>query len=268
MLLIAIISGMKRSSPLVVCFLAAAALLGGATPTPAALIDWDTLTWAPGSLSNSYDLDPSPGNDVTITMTGNTGTLTNDANTGVMTPAITMSLTGGLSPVQNSLQLAADLKTNSKITITVDFSPQFVKGVAYVSFSLFDIDLDSNNDKIKTIYGIALDGSHVAAKITNVGSAVSLTGSGLSQVLTGLADAPNSGPGSSNGNATISFGATPIVGFTFIYANTAGGPKYQEIAISDIFFLPIPEINPAALVVVLCGLAGLTARFERKRAHA
>jgi hypothetical protein len=140
-----------------------------------------------------------------------------------------------------------------------------VNGVAWVSFKLFDVDLDVNNDKVRTIYGIALDGSHIAATITNVGSAVSVTGSGLSQVLTGTADAPNSGPGSSNGDATISFGGTPITGFSFIYANTSGGPKYQEIAISDIFFLPIPEINPARVAVVLCGLAGLTARRSRSR---
>jgi hypothetical protein len=255
---------MKRSFALAVVLTLVLAVAG---PAHAALVDWDTLTWAQGSLSNTYDLDPSPGNDVTISMSGNTGTLTNDANTGTMTPAITMSLTGGLSPTENSLQLAADLHTNSKITFAVDFSSQFVNGVAWVSFKIFDIDLDTNNDKIRTIYGIALDGSHVAATITNVGSAVSLTGIGLSQVLLGTGDAPDTGPGSSNGNATISFGATPIVGFSFIYANGAGGPKYQEIAISDIFFLPIPEIDPAAFVVVLCGLAGLTAPFKRKQAH-
>jgi hypothetical protein len=73
-----------------------------------ALVDWDTLTWAPGSLSKSFDVDPSnAGNDIAFTLSGNTGTFTNDVSTGIITPAITMSLQGGQSPVQKSLELAA-----------------------------------------------------------------------------------------------------------------------------------------------------------------
>ena len=90
--------------------------------TRAALVNWDVLSWTPGALSNSYDVDPgNPGNDVTFTVSGSTSTFTNDSATGTLTPAITMSLAGGLSPVQSSLQLAANLHTNSTITMTVGF---------------------------------------------------------------------------------------------------------------------------------------------------
>src|ERR1700719_1802923 len=40
----------------------------------AVLVDWSVQNWPTGSLSNSYDVDPSnPENDVTITVSGNTG---------------------------------------------------------------------------------------------------------------------------------------------------------------------------------------------------
>src|SRR5205085_9460666 len=151
--------------------------------TRAALVNWDVLTWAPGTLSNSYDVDPNnAGTDVTFKITGSVNRFTNDQQTNIRTPAITMSLTGGLSPVQKSLQLAGDLQTNSKITFTVNFSSQDTLGVRNVSFSIFDIDLDRKKDRISSNYGIALDDTHIAATNTH-GSAITLTGGGLGQFL-------------------------------------------------------------------------------------
>jgi hypothetical protein len=67
-------------------------------PAAATLVDWDTLGWTPGSLSNSYDIDPNKtGNDLTFTLSDNVNTFTNDATSGVQTPAITMSLAGGVA---------------------------------------------------------------------------------------------------------------------------------------------------------------------------
>lgn len=227
---------------------------------PAALVNWDVLTWTPGTLSNSYDVDPNnPGTDITFTVSGTTNTFTNDTNSGVLTPAITNSLAGGLSPVQRSLELAADLRTNSKITMTVNFSPLYTLGVKNVSFSLFDIDLETNKDRISSIYGIALDGSKVAPTIT-FGSAISRTGSGLGQALTGTDPSPDTGAGSGAGTATISFGSTPIKGFTFTWTNSNGAPFYQEIAMGDIFFDVVPETNAAAVATLICILAATIRR--------
>jgi hypothetical protein len=226
----------------------------------AALVNWDVLTWAPGTLSNSYDVDPSnAGTDVTFTVSGSTSTFTNDTTSGVLAPAITSSLQGGQSPVQKSLELAADLRTNSKITMTVTFSPLYALGVKNVSFSLFDIDLETNKDRISSIYGVALDGTHVAATIT-YGSAITVTGSGLGQALTGVTASPDTGPGSEAGTATISFGSTPIKGFAFSWTNSNGAPFYQEMAMGDISFSVVPEINPAATAMVICILAATIRR--------
>jgi hypothetical protein len=228
---------------------------------PAALVNWDVLIWTPGTSTNSYDVDPSnPGTDITFTVTGTKTDFTNDAASGVLTPAITSSLQGGQSPVQKSLELAADLRTNSKITMTVNFSPLYTLGVSNVSFSIFDIDLETNKDRISNIYGIALDGSHVAATIT-FGAAITRSGSSLGQALTGTDPSPNTGPGSSAGTATISFGATPIKGFSFTWTNSNGAPFYQEIAIGDITFnAVVPEPNAATVATLVCLLAATMGR--------
>ena len=245
--------------------LTAGSLLLAVCPSAQALlVDWDTLTWAPGALTNSYDIDPgAAGNDVTITVSGKPGTLTNDANTGIMTPNIGMAITGGLAPVQNSFEIAGNLYTNSKLTLTVNFNPLYTLG-SYVSFTIFDIDVTTNSDKIQGIYGLAPDGTHIPATITNVGPAATLTGAGLLQVITGNAASPNAGAGSGNGNATISF-ASPVTGFAFVFGNNAGAPRYQDIAIGDIFFFPIPEIDPAIPAILLCVVAVVMAHLRKGR---
>lgn len=219
----------------------------------AIVLDWDAITWPPGTLANSFDIDPiNPGNEITITLSGDTNRLTTDPATGTQTPATTFSLEGGTSPVEAALHIAADLHTNDKITFTVSFSP----GVHDVTFTLFDIDTETNADEIRNIYALAPDGTQIAPTITNLGSAVSLSGSGLSQLLVGTASSPNTGPGSDNGNATITF-AGYISSFTFTLENTPGTPKLEQIALSDISF--VPETNPSLSALAICLAAiGLT----------
>lgn len=235
---------------------------------PAALVNWDVLTWAPGTLTNSYDVDPSnSGTDITFTVSGTTTTFTNDASSGVLTPAITNSMAGGLSPVQKSLELAADLRTNSKITMTVNFSPLYTLGVRNVSFSLFDLDLETNKDRIGSIYGVALDGTKVAATIT-FGSAITRTGASLGQTLTGTDPSPDTGPGSGAGTATISFGATPIKGFSFTWTNSNGAPFYQQIAMGDVSFdVVVPEPKAAAVATLICILAATMRRRSLRNSN-
>jgi len=229
----------------------------------AIVLDWDTITWPAGTLANSFDIDPSqPGNDITITLSGATHRITTDPATGTQTPATTFSLEGGTSPVEAALHIAADLHTNDKITYTVTFSPQYLLGVLDVTFTLFDIDTETNADEIRNIYALAPDGTQIAPTITNLGSAVSLSGSGLSQLLVGTASSPNTGPGSGNGNATITF-AGYISSFTFTQENTPGTPRLEQIALSDIAF--VPETNPSLSALGICLAAmGLTI-FQRTR---
>lgn len=238
-----------------------ALLLGASASNSSALVlNWNSVSWT-NQYSNTFDVDPNVINDITVTMSGNLNRFTNDATTGVATPAITTTLQGGLGPVP-ALELAANLGTNSLLTISVDFSAQYTQGVENVSFTLFDIDKGADNDRIINIYATALDGTtHLAATITNLGSVVSLTGTGLTQVLSG---STASADASADGNATISFGANAIIGFSFSFENSNGPPKFQDISIGNISFTPVPEVNPTIAAATVC-LFGMLAMKVRRR---
>ena len=236
--------------------------LAGSRAAQAVVLDWNSVAWAPGSLNNSYDLNGDAVNDVTINITSqNPGIWQNDPTSGTQAPVVNQTLTGGLVG-QKSLMLAANLHTNSNSTVQISFTGPNGFLANNVSFTLFDIDVTTNSDIISNIYGVAANGTHVAATITNVGSGVTLTPGGLAQVLTGNAISPDN---SGNGNATISFGSA-ISSVFFTFGNTAGAPFYQDIAIGDVSFTPVPEINPTVTAVGSCFLAfGLTI-FARRRA--
>jgi hypothetical protein len=241
------------------------ALLGGlASPAQALVLDWDAAAWTPGDITNSYDLNGDAINDVTVDITAQQANVwTTDPATGTQTPAVNQSLTGGLSPVENSLNLSANLKTNSNVTLQLSFTGA-QPGAANVSFTIFDIDITTNSDIIETIYGVAYNGAHIAATITDVGSAVTHTGTGLNQVLTGNAAAANN---SSNGNATISFGSTIITDVFITFSNTSGAPRFQNIAIGDVSFTPVPEINPATTATASCIVAIVLTIVLQRRAR-
>ena len=248
------------------CVVAATGLmfcLAAARSANALILDWDGVAWAPGSLVNSYDLNGDAVNDITVQVTSqNANIWQDDPTTGTQTPVTNQTLTGGLVQAQNSLMLAANLHTNSNSTVQISFTGPSGFLANNVSFTIFDIDVTTNSDIISNIYGVAANGTHVAATITNLGSAVTPSGSGLTYVLTGNAASASN---SSNGNATISFDSS-ISDVYFTFGNTAGAPRYQDIAIGDVTFTPVPEINPAVTAVGSCFLAvGLTI-FARRRA--
>src|SRR6266566_2680084 len=86
----------------------------------AVTLDWSTVTWTAGSLSNSYDVDPSnPGNDISITVSGNTSSL------GGTSPSIAGNL-GGTG--RASLQLAPTFTLASQ-SITVSIAFNYTQGV-------------------------------------------------------------------------------------------------------------------------------------------
>jgi hypothetical protein len=230
----------------------------------ALVLDWDSNSWASGSLVNSYDVNSDGLNDVTVQLTSRQANIwANDPTTGTQSPVTNQTLTGGLVPVENSLMLAANLKTQSDATVQISFGGgvSWLTAANNVSFTLFDIDITTNSDIIDSIYGLAPDGSKVAATITNVGPAVTLTGSGLTYKLTGNAGSPDN---SGSGNATISF-ASGVTDIFFTFSNTSGAPRYQDIAIGDVSFTPVPEINPAAASVISCLVAvGAMMAFHRR----
>jgi len=237
------------------------------TATSQALtLDWDGVTWTAGSLSNSYDVDgATPGNDVAVTVSGNTAQLQPQlVSPYPQTPAVTTDFAGGLTPVQNTLSLAVNFTNQAQvITVTVDFSALYAAGVDNVSFTIFDVDFDNSGgstyqDQLRSITALSIDGTTLIAPTITTSSSNTLTGSGLTQVVTGTASVVDTGAGSGDGNVTISFGTNAIKSFTFTYGSGSGtvaDPTYEHIGLHDILFTPVPEINPAWSAVASCLLA-------------
>ncbi len=240
-------------------------LLSWSKTTHAILLDWSTVTWTPGATSASFDIDPArAGNDITITFSSDTNKLRSDPASGVNTPAILTSLEGGRSPVDQSLHVAANVGTKTTITVTVTFSALYLQGVENVSFALFDIDKTTDSEFIINMGATTVTNTQLAANVTGLGSAASLSGAGLTQIITGNASSVDAGAGSGNGNATIGFGPTAIRSFTFTFDNGPGPPRVQEFALYDISFTPVPEINPVFAAGAFCGAAAFV-RGRRRR---
>jgi hypothetical protein len=231
----------------------------------AVTLDWSAQTWAPGSLSNSFDVDPTTaGNDVTVTAVANgQNRFTTDPASGLMSPAITQSLAGGNSPAPSSLEFVTNWNQQTQsVTITVTLSAAFAAKTDGATFTLFNIDRQGviYQDQIQSVYGVALDGvTLVAPTFTNVGPAITLTGTGLNQVLQGQNTVADTGAGSGAGNATLTF-SVPIQSFTFTYIDglpTKNNPTVQDISLANITFSPVPEMSSWLAGAVACAAAAV-----------
>ena len=225
----------------------------GASHAPAITLDWSTAPggWPSRSLTNSYNIDSSnPGNDITVTITGYTADFTgkglnvnSDTSGGTNSPAL--NLTAQMqSPNQGQM-----------FTVTVNFN--YAGGVTNVQFLLFDVDKQVSatvpaQDVVTNIYAKATYGGLVAPTIT--GSVDNFVGgSGTNQYIIGTANTANKGAGSGDGNASISYGATPIDSFTFSFYNatppSGTNSISQHFALFDINYSSagpkVPEVGVA-----------------------
>ena len=244
-------------------------------PSSAITLNWGTEPWAAGSLQNSYNIDPAnPGNDLTVTVSGNTGVLQPEiVAPNPMTPAVTAAFQGGAGSPQNSLCIATNFANRSQgITVTVDYSAQYTQGVTNVSFTIFDVDFanvsgSNYQDQIRSIMAVGIDGTLIAPTITTSINNV-LSGTGLNQVVNGVTSTSDTGPTSGNANVTISFGTNAIRSFTFTYGSGSGtvaDPTYQHIGMSNVVFTPVPEMNPAFGASLSCIVAMLLALRHHAR---
>jgi hypothetical protein len=231
----------------------------------ATLVDWSALNWPAGSLSNSYDVDPSnPGNDVTVTVSGDTSQLKSEPP---QTPAITTNLQGGLASPASTLTLLLDLSSQSQsVTMTVNFSALYAQGVTNVRLQLFDVDFASSpgnsganfQDQIRSISALSIDGTTLIAPTITISPNNSLSGSGLNQIVNGITTTNDTGAGSGAANVTIDFGSAAIQSFTLTYgsgSNTNSDPTLQHIGIYNIDYEVVPEPGALGACLIIVGLA-------------
>ena len=224
--------------------------------------NWDYLTWTPGSLSQSYDIDPgNAGNDVTITISGNTSAFVAGY------PQLTKNQTAGLTPAEFALQLDLDFTANSQsITVTVTFSPGYIFGVDEAIFNLWDVDKDTTRyvDQITSIHANYYTGPSFGPPTIQHMAETTVTGSGASQVITGTALASDT---ANDGKAQLDFGTNILTQFTFTFGNdpsAQNNPKEQSITFHDFSYRPkpIPELHPGWAAGALCIML-ITARRSR-----
>lgn len=252
--------------------------LGGSAS--ALTLDWSTASWTAGSLSNSYNIDPAkPGNDVTVTVSGDTAQLQPEiVSPYPQTPAITTDFQGGLATAPKTLDLAMNLQNLTQaVTITVTFSSAYTQGVNNVSFSLFDIDFSNVSgsqyqDELRSITATTVNNTTVAAVVAGSPNNVVTGSSTLLAKVDGTVSTPDTGAGSGNANVTISFGNNAIKSFTFTYGSGTGvpgltDPTYQHMGIYNINFSPVPEVNPTLASALSCSCALLLALLHRAKAR-
>ncbi len=187
-------------------------------------LDWDSVTWSAGSTSQSYTIGSG---DVSITLNGSSDTPAGDTS-GLAngSPFITTDLTGGLSPVQNSLEINVDYASVSsqQIPIIIDFTHP--GGVSDVSFNVFDVDLGSWVDVVQVT--ATTDGINYFNPTTIISNSAN-SSDGINTV-TGTSGSVSS----SNGTATFTFTNSGITQIRIIYSNQT--TAFQWIALHDINF--------------------------------
>ena len=231
-------------------------------PAQAVVLNWDAVSWTSGSFSQSYDIDASnPGNDITITITGDTGEF-------ATAPIDNTNLTGGLSPAQQGLFLNMNYADEDEsITITVTFHYAF--GVEDVSFSIFDIDEnDSGDNNVGYTDRIQLIGKNLSNGLVAPTSITDYAdndqeGKGTNRIVRGT-DSTSDSTGDANADYTFS-GTNIIKEFAFTYGNDSDAPNNpgnQWITLHDITYKPrIPEWHPGLIASFVCLLLVGVRRF-------
>jgi hypothetical protein len=224
----------------------------------AATLNWSSVTWTAGSLSNGYNIDSSnPGNDITITFSGSTGGL------GTTSPSIAGNL-GGTGA--SSLQATPVLSSHSQnLTVTIAFN--YSQGVYVQNLNILSIDssLSGVKDQITSIQGKTATGQTVNAVAVVGSSNNSVTGnSSTGWTVTGTGSA---GTGST-GNVSVSFGNFRVTQISFNFSNAGTLNTSQLFGLANISYSLTPEVRPGIAASLLCGLALIVRVLARWRLKA
>jgi hypothetical protein len=259
---------MVRSSLFHPCVILAALFnLAPAVSNASVIFDWPASPgWTAGSPTAGQTVTQSftsvNPNDITVSV-NNSGNGAQGMNFQAGYPQISANpLTDGLAGV-NALQLYAINSQASGTFLKTTIS--FATPVASLSFQIWDVDAVAGQfvDKIANIQALAQGGGVVGAD--SVTSAVpgynTITGSGLSTVILGTANANNS---TNQGAINIIFNG-PITQFSFEWSNNDPALGAQAIAIGSLTYSPVPENNTAYLSAGCCLIAILFERLLHKR---
>ncbi len=193
-------------------------------------LNWDTVTWPSGSLSQTYTVGSG---DVSLTFNQSTDTPPGDTTAFISsTPAIDQTSTGGLPSQEDTLFIRIDYGVGSinQAPIVVDFTHP--GGVSNVSFTLFDLDAGAWVDEVEVT---ATDGTNTFSPSSVVDSTSNDNAFDGTNTVTGINSTEHA---TDDGNATFTFNQSGITQVTIIYRNavTATDPAIQRIYLHDINF--------------------------------
>ncbi|SRR5581483_1792446 len=246
-----------------ICFTALLCLF--ASTLHASVLDWPNGGWTAGTPSpgqtfaQSFTVDTP--NDVTVSINNNGASGTGATWLAPYPQIDSTHTTGGFTGV-NGLQLVvtSEATTSSFIKVVVSFASP----VTNLSFQLWDIDANAGQfaDTIQNIQGLTDTSTIVGA--TSISSAVAgyntITGSGLSTVVTGTASAANN---TNQGTIDVSF-VGPITQFSFEWSNTDPGLGQQAIGLGPLAFTVVPEMSAGYFVALVCALALISSEISRR----
>jgi hypothetical protein len=217
---------------------------------------WTAGTPTTGQTATQSFTSVSP-NDITVSIYN--GGVNNQAGY----PAInSTNETGGFSGV-NALQLY--LSSTPTFGNVLKTTVTFASPVTNLSFQLWDVDASTGQfvDKIANLQALAQGGGTVGA--TSVTSAVAgyntITGTGLSTVITGTNPANNS---TNQGTINVTFTGT-ITQFSFEWSNNDNGLGAQAIGLGPLTYDTVPEYDWPFGGAAACLMAVLHERMRRVR---
>lgn len=219
-----------RAMQLLVCLFVFCLLVKVSVADVATQLNWDTVTWPAGSLSQTYTV--GPGN-VSVTFNQAGDTPPGDATAFISsTPAKDQTSTGGLPTQEDTLFIRIDYGVGSinQMPIVIDFTHP--GGVSDVSFTLFDLDADAWVDEVDVT---ATDGTSTFNPSSVVDSTSNDNAFDGTNTVTGI---NNTSHTTDDGNATFTFNQTGITQVTILYRNavTATNPAIQRIYLHDVDF--------------------------------
>lgn len=177
---------------------------------------------------------------------------------GLQTPGITKTIfSGGTTGSNLSTVVLFKPTGSSSIVYTISFFG-FKQGVKDVNFTLFDVDANRHGSV------------NVEEVVTFLTAGLTLTGSKDNVVsgntVTGISTAPNTGPGSADGNVTVKSGNMPLHQIVFTFGTLpAGIDALAGIGISNISFTPVPEVGQLAIGLIACLIGGLWLRKNHRQ---
>jgi len=201
-----------------------------------AFLDWDTLSWAAGSRSNSYALSGIGTIDFSVaTSASGDPTLTD-------LPVLSTALTGG-GAAENTLYLGYDFLTELEFATVSMNLPTAVPGM---QFEIYDVDAGANSWADYIVVTGYFQGTPVYPTLTN---SISNWVSGNAAYGSDSVDST-----SGDGNITVTF-QSPVDSVSFTYGNHAAAPsnpEVQVIGLTDITYcLPIATVTVTKASTVL-----------------